>query len=97
MRLPVLNSPGREPAERFSFCEHVWATTFSAIHIRQLGGERRLGGGVDGAALCGRDVTGGWDLTARVDLAHVDDGLLAERNRLCEDCAEVWRAMTRRT
>ena len=51
--------------EKFSFCETAYATGTSPWHIRKLTDKgRKLGGGADTVALCGREVA--WDLEVEV-------------------------------
>lgn len=49
----------------FSFCEGVWASSFSPWHIRQLtAAGKKLGGGADTKSLCGREMS--WDLETEI-------------------------------
>jgi hypothetical protein len=66
----------------FSYCESVTASSTSAWHIRQLTDrDKKLGGGADTAALCGKTVS--WDLNA--DVSHND--------RTCPKCWEAYQNM----
>lgn len=54
-----------DPVDEFSFCESMHATGTSPWHIRKLTAQgRKLGGGADTVALCGREVA--WDLEVKV-------------------------------
>lgn len=81
----------------YAFCEPVTATTSSFEHIREVPEKiRRLGGGIEGKALCGRDMTRGWDNMAQVTEHSVR--LRSRRpsdhnpvpNPLCRKCADLW-------
>lgn len=85
------------PVPGHSFCEHVDATPTSPIHLRVVGEEgQKFGGGVPGAALCGRDLRNGWDLphavtpaTVRADMTpRPGDG----RVFACLGCAAIYLA-----
>lgn len=76
-----------------AFCESVHATPDSPVHLRAVGSEGLLpGGGIPTAALCGRDVHGGWDLA--------EDAVTPERvaelrdytgiGRLCPACVTAY-------
>lgn len=73
--------------ERFAYCEPVWATPTSHEHIRMVKGDLKLGGGIIGWALCGMEMTRGWDLQRPVDPAHFERLLAAQCNPLCPRCA----------
>lgn len=80
------------PPTQFAMCEHVFATAFTPIHIRELapGEQTRLGGGVVATTLCGRELRG-WDLPNRV-ADHVSAASVArETGPTCRGCAAEWR------
>lgn len=84
----------RVEGDLFVFCEPSWATTRSREHIRRVErGEVKLGGGVQTAALCGFDLSRGWDNPGDVTADRIERGLAAECNPTCPDCAEAWRAL----
>jgi len=69
-------------ADKYSFCESVTATSISPWHIRQLTDKgRKLGGGADTAALCGRIVH--WDRQV-----SINEFILA--NSTCKKCREEY-------
>ncbi len=54
----------------YSLCEAVTATAISLVHIRKLTeAGRKLGGGADTPALCGRNVS--WDLGTEINKDHL--------------------------
>ena len=72
-------------SDKVSFCETIHATGTSPWHIRNLTDKgRKLGGGADTAALCGREVA--WDLEVEVSPQQLGDGV-------CSKCADEFRAM----
>jgi len=75
----------------FSFCEPVWATPTSRIHIREHEGERKVGGGINTPTLCGRMMNYGWDLEGEVTVERIDARLAAETGPTCPDCALAWK------
>lgn len=65
----------------YSYCETVTSSGASPWHIRQLTeAGRKLGGGADTPALCGRVVA--WDLLSPVRRLDV--------HRICEKCFAKW-------
>ena len=78
-----------------SFCERVNAGPASPVHLRRVGPEgTKLGGGVPGAALCGRDLRHGWDLPQQVTDDLVERGAAlppGQPGRTCQDCVAVYR------
>jgi hypothetical protein len=55
----------------YSFCESINAGPDSPWHLRKLGSAgRKLGGGADTPALCGRTVS--WDLAVDINLHHLE-------------------------
>jgi len=63
---------------KYSFCETVTASSVSPWHIRELTAVgRKLGGGADTLALCGREVS--WDLSGGVKIFE-------HRMRACSSC-----------
>ena len=69
----------------FAFCESVTAGSKSRWHIRQLTDiGKKLGGGCDTPALCGRQVS--WDVNCPVVYPSpvFEDGV-------CSTCAEVYK------
>lgn len=63
----------------YAFCEPVTASSWSAIHIRELtDAGRKPGGGADRAALCGREVA--WDLQGDITPETIED------ERTCATC-----------
>jgi len=73
-------SPEQGPPQdqQYSFCETVTATGASCWHIRKLTDKgRKLCGGADTAALCGRVVA--WDLAVNIDDHHL--------GHCCQKCA----------
>lgn len=86
-------------APAYSFCEHVGATDTSPIHLRSVGEEgQKFGGGVPGAALCGRDLRKGWDLPQAVtpDSVRFDITPRPGDGRVfgCLACAEIYLAQS---
>ena len=80
----------------YAFCEPVSATPTSYEHLRAVGPEGlKLGGGIDGAALCGFDLKHGWDTSTEV----TDESVTAlatprsgdNRVFLCPACADAWK------
>ena len=75
---------------RYAYCEGVWATPTSPVHIRasDRADDSKLGGGIRGIALCGRNMNGGWDLAH--DVAHTIGAHQAipqdQPGRLCLAC-----------
>lgn len=81
------------PVPVFAYCEPVHATVSSRIHIRRVGpAGLKLGGGIAGEALCGYDVTRGWDLPGLVDAATNVAGVGREHGPQCVPCATAWAA-----
>lgn len=77
----------------YAFCEPVWASTSSYEHIRQVPGDAlKIGGGIEGPALCGFELRGGWDIPTGVTEQRVRRGLNAECNPTCPKCAALWAA-----
>lgn len=69
-----------------SFCESVHATGTSPWHIRELtAAGRKLGGGADTPALCGRDLCKGWDLNVEMTDHHL--------SHACKKCVEVFHTL----
>ncbi len=67
---------------KYSFCESVHATPYSKWHIRRLTKlGRKLGGGADTLALCGRVI--GWDLDVKLDFHHL-------AHNSCPSCVEEY-------
>lgn len=73
---------------RLSFCERVTATPWSPVHIREIpeGEEPKYGGGIEGSALCGRDLLSGWDTTTPVNAVTVNN-TESESGPTCFTCA----------
>jgi hypothetical protein len=72
-------------AAEYAFCESAWALSVSKWHIRKLTKNgKRLGGGADTKALCGREVA--WDLTVP---------LLADlyAKSICPKCLDEYRRL----
>jgi hypothetical protein len=68
--------------QMFSFCETITAGATTSWHIRKLTEKgRKLSGGADTLALCGREVS--WDL--RVDLVE------PHLSHACKQCVEKYR------
>ena len=66
----------------YSFCESAWATSRTPWHIRELSAAgRKLGGGADTPAICGREVA--WDLEVEITEHHLA--------HCCQKCAERYR------
>lgn len=89
------NAPFIEAAQTpaYTFCEPVSATATSHHHIRQVGSDGiKPGGGILGAALCGRDVSRGWDLAGEVTVASVGSQPRPGDGRVfvCPPCAEKY-------
>lgn len=84
--------PDTLPAKVYSWCEPVFATPTSRIHIREVSdGRLFLGGGVPNAPLCGREtIVGGWDLPGVVDEQVIRTTLGRETGPTCSSCADVW-------
>ena len=77
----------------YAFCEPVEETLPPVKHIRTLNGEQRhLWGGVEGQALCGLDMTLGWDRPTPVTFAVVDETVGDQNNPTCPTCAGIWAA-----
>lgn len=73
-------------AETYSFCESSWAGPNAPWHLRQLSEVgRKLGGGADTVALCGREVS--WDLEVELTEHHLS-------KNTCAVCLEAFRANT---
>jgi hypothetical protein len=71
------------PKPEFSFCENIAAGPQSPWHIRQLvDGIRKLGGGANTSALCGRSVA--WDLAVPIDQHHL--------GHCCSECAKHYNS-----
>lgn len=76
-----------------SLCETVTAGPLTPNHVRWVGPEGlKVGGGLRGpalAALCGRDLAGGWDVRA-VDVAELRRlaraGFDSGQQWVCESC-----------
>jgi hypothetical protein len=67
----------------YSFCEAATAGSISRWHIRPLTSiGKKLGGGADTLALCGRQVS--WDVNCNVHPAALEGA--------CPACAEIYRA-----
>jgi len=66
----------------FSFCEAATAGPLSPWHIRPLTAVgRKLGGGADTIALCGRTVS--WDIQVEIDSGHL--------THCCTACAGIYQ------
>lgn len=66
----------------YSFCESAWASGASPWHIRKLTDKgRKLGGGADTRALCGREVA--WDLQVELTEHHLGHS--------CQACVSAYR------
>lgn len=74
----------------FTFCEPTSATPTSRVHIRLLEGAPKPSGGIVGDVLCGRDLTGGWDVPGEVSADAVRRTLDAETGPTCPACAAEW-------
>lgn len=73
----------------YSFCETVTAGPLSKWHIRPLTKVgKKLGGGADTPALCGRTVS--WDLNPPV-AQFVDDVEHGAGFGICPTCLEIYR------
>lgn len=67
----------------YSFCETVTAGPSTPWHIRKLTEVgKKLGGGADTPALCGRIVS--WDLEVKITSHHL--------THCCQVCATTYRA-----
>lgn len=77
----------RQAALQFAYCEPVAAGALAPWHVRRLDGDTiRPGRGITGRALCGRDLTGGWDIPdAPVTLETIG-------TQVCHLCATEWFA-----
>ena len=65
---------------RHAFCEWAGASGGSRYHIRTLTTKgKKLGGGADTLALCGREVA--WDLA--IDIAREE--------HVCQKCSDLFR------
>ncbi|MGZ4664800.1 MAG: hypothetical protein ACXV5Q_07055 [Frankiaceae bacterium] len=83
----------RDPAApvEYAFCEPVEETLPPIKHIRILIGEdRHLRGGVEGEALCGRNLTMGWDRPTPVTFEVVDETIGDQNSPTCPTCAGIW-------
>jgi hypothetical protein len=66
----------------YSFCETSTARAMTPWHIRKLTkAGKKLGGGADSPALCGRAVA--WDLNVEIDAHHL--------SHCCRDCELQYR------
>ena len=82
MPVPIPKEPKARRLHIYSFCESVAASGGSSWHIRLLSDEgRKLSGGADTFALCGREVS--WDLA----------GPITERNvgLACVKCVKKYK------
>ena len=71
--------------KKYSFCENVQATPLGLWHIRELSKEgRKLSGGADTKALCGREVA--WDIDVHFSFHHLN-------NSCCKKCKEIFEAL----
>jgi hypothetical protein len=76
-------------AEIYSYCETVTASGATPWHIRKLTSVgRKLGGGADTPALCGRKVA--WDLEVPVLTSSK-----TFRDTACKKCVEAFGERTR--
>jgi hypothetical protein len=83
---PLHQEPEPEP-QKFAFCETDTAGGGSPWHIRELTGRgKKLGGGADTPALCGRKVS--WDLRPDVNELQLRGA--------CVACAQIYRNRTTR-
>lgn len=74
----------------YSYCESVTATGTSPWHIRRLTEiGRKLGGGADTPALCGREVS--WDLGGNEVTAESVERISQWPPVVCVSCVAVWR------
>lgn len=79
---------------QFSFCEPSGASTLSKEHIRRVGPEGiKPGGAIPGPALCGHDVSGGWDIP-NLPVTPSNFDTAAETNPTCAACVLVWEHIT---
>lgn len=79
----------------YAFCEPVTATPTSFWHLRLVGPEGiKLGGGIPGPVLCGRDLRNGWDLQSEVTVDSVVTGSQPRpsdgRIFVCPKCAAAY-------
>lgn len=77
----------------FAFCEAMTASATSPWHIRPLTAVgKKLGGGADTPALCGRKVS--WDLQGDVKptMDSYRKATSAGPSYVCNACAEVYHA-----
>lgn len=82
----MANETRKLTARELSFCETITASAISPWHIRALSAKgRKLGGGTDTPAFCGRAVA--WDLEVPVD---------ENNQRCCAACADGLRAIRRK-
>ena len=73
----------------YSFCESITAGPLSRWHIRPLTSVgKKLGGGADTPALCGRTVS--WDLNSPV-AQFVADVRHGAGSGVCPTCLEIYR------
>lgn len=80
------------PAPRLAWCETVTAGPLAPNHLRLLepGEDLRTGGGLFTPALCGRDLSGGWDLSiAEMPAVRHRHATQAPTARVCVACAEA--------
>ena len=71
-------------AGAYSFCETVFASSSSPWHIRPLTAKgKKLGGGADTVALCGRVVA--WDLNVKMTGFHLS-------HNACKACLATLKA-----
>jgi hypothetical protein len=77
-----------ERVGRYSFCEHVLASSSSPWHIRELTTEgKKLTGGIDTSSLCGQ-IRRGWDLRS-----SPEDTKLSAPRTVCEACWKIWQKL----
>jgi hypothetical protein len=77
----------QEPGPEYSFCETVTAGATTSWHLRKLTDiGRKLGGGADTPALCGRKIS--WDLTVVVRRFEIASGRIAPK--VCRECRRAY-------
>lgn len=82
------------PPRTYAFCEPVTDASGGLVHIRAREDEVKVFGGVEGDALCGQDMTLGWDRPTPVTLRAVEDALDGVG---CTSCAGIWAALEGQT
>jgi hypothetical protein len=93
---PTCRGEESQPMATYSYCEPVTATGTSPWHIRRLTeAGRKLGGGADTPALCGREVS--WDLGGNEVTAESIERINQWPPVVCPSCEAAWVAAVNRT